>query len=70
MTDFTDEIIETATATDRFGATAFYRHPPDHCKHVELRSVHDTLTNREAVSDPTVSHDDLLRTQTPPRCCP
>jgi hypothetical protein len=71
MTAFTDTIVENTTATDKTSGTAFYWHPYDRSRHLELRSVHDVLTEREALSDPTGRHD-LLRSQPirkPPWSC-
>ncbi len=61
---FNTEVSETALATETVTGTVSYWHFPTG-KRIELRSVHDVLTDREIVSDPTESHDELLRSQRP-----
>jgi hypothetical protein len=61
---FNTEVTETASAADAVTGTVSYWHFPTD-RRVELRSVHDVLTDREVVSDPTESHDELLRSQRP-----
>lgn len=68
VTIFAINVTEAAEAADSTNSTVFYWRPRDNTRHLERKSIHDVLTDRDVLSDPTMSHE-LLRSQNPRRRC-
>lgn len=68
VTIFAISVQEDADAGDTENATVFYWRPADNTRHLERKSIHDVLTDRDVLSDPTMSHE-LLRSVKPRRRC-